>query len=147
MLLMRILFSRKNLQVLFSIVLFQTSQTILEQKQLQKNKFSFFLILGKDGSTIKYRHSVLQLSLLQKHRNWQYLDFRESFGSTLFLVIDKSRIEGAIYIETGDDFPSESLMNSNANAIAKYVRTTINEQTNNEVFYALIGFVTIVCKE
>ena len=47
MLSMRILFSRKNLQVLFSIVLFQTSQTILEQNQLQKNKFSFFLNFGK----------------------------------------------------------------------------------------------------
>ena len=35
--------------------------------------------------------------------------------------MDKSRIEGAIYIETGDDFPSESLMN----AIAKYVRTRL----------------------
>ena len=122
---MQTLISRENLQVLLSVVLFQTSQTILEQNQLQKNKFSFFLILGKDGSTIKYRHSVLQLSLQQKHRDWQYLDFRESFGSTLFLVIDKSRIEGAIYIETCDDFPSESLMNSNANAIAKYVRTRL----------------------
>ena len=122
---MRTLISREKLQVLLFVVLFQTPQTILEQNQLQKNKFSFFLILGKDGSTIKYRHSVLQLSLQQKHRDWQYLDFRESFGSTLFLVIDKSRIEGAIYIETCDDFPSESLMNSNANAIAKYVRTRL----------------------
>ena len=147
MLSMRILFSRKNLQVLSSIVLFQTSQTILEQNQLQKNKFSFFLILGKDGSTIKYRHSVLQLSLLQKHRDWQYLDFRESFGSTLFLVIDKSRIEGAIYIETCDDFPSESLMNSNANAIAKYGRYYDIWTNKQRIFYALIGFVTIVCKE
>ena len=66
---MRTLISRENLQVLLSVVLFQTSQTILERSELQKNNFRFFLILGKDGSTIKYRHSVLQLSLLQKHRN------------------------------------------------------------------------------
>ena len=44
---MQTLISRENLQVLLFVVLFQTSQTILEQNQLQKNKFSFFLNFGK----------------------------------------------------------------------------------------------------